>query len=381
MPKIHQYFSPTKRLVPDNAGYQAFEVAGRRIGPLYRQAAQDISAAGKLAAQGIEDTGKTMLDIFRLQNPEGRAARVSAQRSNLNDDENTKASLRAERALQTHQARQESDAQLARDQARAYAAQVRAENKATATQEKEAYNRKAIADTSVIAAQTLGSAEAQQVAQTHSATEASQTLARLTRLTKALNAPDFTPPDELYHGEIVGPKEKAAMMKEEARASVDPYNMNNPEIYDKYLKTSPAAVPQDIQQQLSYPPSTAIGMRQTKEAIAGTPAPGIPKPFHEGNTNLSAMDRGDDWLGTIGDWYENTARDMGYGYASSVHDISVGNVPIVTQALDLMLPSPPATPSQPEPAASAPLPPAIDPGTIQIPFATNPLDTLDLGGR
>jgi hypothetical protein len=70
MPKVKQYCAPIKKLVPDSAGYQEFETAGRRIGPLYKQTADDISAAGKLAAQGVMDSGKTLLDIYRLQNPE-----------------------------------------------------------------------------------------------------------------------------------------------------------------------------------------------------------------------------------------------------------------------------------------------------------------------
>src|SRR5713226_6189182 len=66
MARIAEYTAPTVTLRPDEKGYAAFETAGRRIGPLYSQAAEDLTQAGKLTAQGIEDTGKTQMAIADL---------------------------------------------------------------------------------------------------------------------------------------------------------------------------------------------------------------------------------------------------------------------------------------------------------------------------
>lgn len=51
MPNIREYVAPNTKLNPDEKGYAAWETAGRRIGPLYNQAAQDVEKQGKLTAQ------------------------------------------------------------------------------------------------------------------------------------------------------------------------------------------------------------------------------------------------------------------------------------------------------------------------------------------
>ncbi|MGE3279690.1 MAG: hypothetical protein AB7H90_03470 [Alphaproteobacteria bacterium] len=48
MPKIREYNAPTRRLNPSDRASQAWETAGRRFGPLYNQAAQDIKEAGRV---------------------------------------------------------------------------------------------------------------------------------------------------------------------------------------------------------------------------------------------------------------------------------------------------------------------------------------------
>lgn len=48
-------FTPRQRvLTPESKGQEAIEIAGRRIGPLYNQAAQDIRERGQIAAEGIK---------------------------------------------------------------------------------------------------------------------------------------------------------------------------------------------------------------------------------------------------------------------------------------------------------------------------------------
>lgn len=66
MPRIQRYDAKDEKLTPDSKGYEAFETAGRRIGPLYNQAAQDVEKGGELQAQGIKASGWPLeFDRFR----------------------------------------------------------------------------------------------------------------------------------------------------------------------------------------------------------------------------------------------------------------------------------------------------------------------------
>lgn len=56
MPKIAQYDAPTTKIVESNEGYSSWETAGRRIGPLLNQAAQDAAKEGALQAQTIKES-------------------------------------------------------------------------------------------------------------------------------------------------------------------------------------------------------------------------------------------------------------------------------------------------------------------------------------
>lgn len=49
MPQIKEYIAPEFRITPSSAGYTAMENAGRRIGPLYDEAAKEINARGTIA--------------------------------------------------------------------------------------------------------------------------------------------------------------------------------------------------------------------------------------------------------------------------------------------------------------------------------------------
>jgi hypothetical protein len=51
MAKIAEYVAPKTELHPSEAGYSAFETAGRRLGGMYREAANDQITAAKLAGQ------------------------------------------------------------------------------------------------------------------------------------------------------------------------------------------------------------------------------------------------------------------------------------------------------------------------------------------
>lgn len=55
MPKLPEYDAPNTALRPNGEGFNAWETAGRRIGPAYNQAANDLKEQGKLAAQEIKD--------------------------------------------------------------------------------------------------------------------------------------------------------------------------------------------------------------------------------------------------------------------------------------------------------------------------------------
>lgn len=55
MPNIPTYRAPDVRLNAADRGYQAFETAGRRVGPLLNQAASDEREQGALIARGIRN--------------------------------------------------------------------------------------------------------------------------------------------------------------------------------------------------------------------------------------------------------------------------------------------------------------------------------------
>lgn len=56
MPRIREYTSSDRRLLPDERGFAAFETAGRRIGPLYNQAAADVTrSANSIAAAQFQN--------------------------------------------------------------------------------------------------------------------------------------------------------------------------------------------------------------------------------------------------------------------------------------------------------------------------------------
>lgn len=64
MPQIKEYIAPEFRITPSSAGYTAMENAGRRIGPLYDEAAKEINARGTIADQEARqvDALKSMYD-------------------------------------------------------------------------------------------------------------------------------------------------------------------------------------------------------------------------------------------------------------------------------------------------------------------------------
>lgn len=66
MPTFSQYVAADRPLRPDEKGFAAFETAGRRIGPLYREAGQDMARIGELQRQGIE-ARRWPFDILALE--------------------------------------------------------------------------------------------------------------------------------------------------------------------------------------------------------------------------------------------------------------------------------------------------------------------------
>lgn len=58
MPNIREYSSPIEKLTPDEKGYQAWEMAGRRIGPLYSQMGSEVKEGGRIEAANIGLAGK-----------------------------------------------------------------------------------------------------------------------------------------------------------------------------------------------------------------------------------------------------------------------------------------------------------------------------------
>lgn len=66
MPRIVEYTAPTKQVNPSDRPQAAWETAGRRIGPLYNAAAQDIRQAG--AVQGQMEKDKIWpFDVYALE--------------------------------------------------------------------------------------------------------------------------------------------------------------------------------------------------------------------------------------------------------------------------------------------------------------------------
>lgn len=73
MPKIVQYTAPEAKITPSDLGFSAWETAGRRIGPLYNQAAEDIKTGGELQAKEVENLGWVLpFDRFRAADASGR---------------------------------------------------------------------------------------------------------------------------------------------------------------------------------------------------------------------------------------------------------------------------------------------------------------------
>ena len=73
MPKIVQYTAPETKITPSDLGFSAWETAGRRIGPLYNEAAEDIKTGGQLQAKEIENQGWVLpFDRFRKFGESGR---------------------------------------------------------------------------------------------------------------------------------------------------------------------------------------------------------------------------------------------------------------------------------------------------------------------
>lgn len=74
MARIPDYDAPAStRITPDSAGFSALEVAGRRIGPAYQQAASDYEKMGKIAAQEL-DQDKAPLEFSRFRADTAAAA-------------------------------------------------------------------------------------------------------------------------------------------------------------------------------------------------------------------------------------------------------------------------------------------------------------------
>ena len=66
MAQFREYNAPDRELRPSEAGFSAFETAGRRIGPAYSQAAQDVREGGRITAQLLE-LRKWPFDMLALE--------------------------------------------------------------------------------------------------------------------------------------------------------------------------------------------------------------------------------------------------------------------------------------------------------------------------
>src|SRR5712671_127553 len=76
MPRIAQYNAPTEALTESTRGSQAWEQAGRRLGPLYNETAQFQKEQGTAYAQGIKQL-TWPYDIARLRMAQASAGGVS----------------------------------------------------------------------------------------------------------------------------------------------------------------------------------------------------------------------------------------------------------------------------------------------------------------
>jgi hypothetical protein len=63
--KIREYFSKEDKLTPSDLGVTAWETAGRRIGPLYSQAANDAKEMAKLSTQSFDLEAKSVSEYDR----------------------------------------------------------------------------------------------------------------------------------------------------------------------------------------------------------------------------------------------------------------------------------------------------------------------------
>lgn len=66
MPQIRDYTAPQRRLDPSDRAAQSYETAGRRVGPLYNAAAQDVRERGQFKAAGIRGRAWPF-DILELE--------------------------------------------------------------------------------------------------------------------------------------------------------------------------------------------------------------------------------------------------------------------------------------------------------------------------
>jgi hypothetical protein len=71
MARIREYTAENVKIEPSNAGYSAYEMAGRRIGPFYGQTAQGQRQTGQLQAEEYEAQGKTTTSFLRFRGLEG----------------------------------------------------------------------------------------------------------------------------------------------------------------------------------------------------------------------------------------------------------------------------------------------------------------------
>jgi hypothetical protein len=85
MAKIVQYVAPTEALTESTRGTQAFEQAGRRLGPLYNESAVFEREQGALTAQGIKQLAWPF-DIAKLLATEDVGGRVKVDTRSLNQD-------------------------------------------------------------------------------------------------------------------------------------------------------------------------------------------------------------------------------------------------------------------------------------------------------
>src|SRR5712691_4758837 len=73
MPRIAEYTAPTENLTESTRGSQAWEQAGRRIGPIFNEAAQFQKEQGAIEAQRIKNL-TWPYDILKLQEAQAATA-------------------------------------------------------------------------------------------------------------------------------------------------------------------------------------------------------------------------------------------------------------------------------------------------------------------